>query len=188
MDRTSRCTALGIALVLAGCGGGNAQIGGTVSGLASGAMLTLQDSDGDTLAIAANGSFTFATELGADSAYDVTVVAQPLGESCTVTNGEGSVDEMADSVSNVAVSCVATASVLGVVSGLAPGATVTLSDGAQVLSVTVNGAFAFPGLLAPGTAYAVTITTQPAGQACVIADGTGFVSGAPPIPVEVTCS
>jgi hypothetical protein len=105
-----------------------------------------------------------------------------------VTNGEGSVDEMADSVGNVAVSCVATASVLGVVSGLAPGATVTLSDGAQVLSVTVNGAFAFPGLLAPGTAYAVTITTQPAGQACVIADGTGFVSGAPPIPVEVTCS
>ncbi len=57
-----------------------------------------------------------------------------------------------------------------------------------MLSVTVNGAFAFPGLLAAGTAYAVSITTQPAGQSCVIVDETGFVSGAPPIPVEVTCS
>jgi hypothetical protein len=78
--------------------------------------------------------------------------------------------------------------VVGVVSGLAPGKTMTLSDGAQTLPVAANGAFAFPGILAAGTAYAVTIATQPAGESCVVANGTGVVSGATPIPVEVTCS
>ena len=105
-----------------------------------------------------------------------------------MTNGAGSVDTAADPVSNITVSCASTASVSGVVSGLAPGTAVTLSDGAQVLPVAANGAFAFPGLLAPGTAYAVTVATQPAGQSCTIANGTGTVSATTPIPVEVTCS
>jgi hypothetical protein len=187
MDKTFG-SALCVAFLLAGCGGGGAQIGGTVSGLASGTMLTLQDNGSDSLAIAANGSFTFPAELGSGGVYDVTVAAQPAGQSCTVTNAEGSVDETADPVNNVAVSCVATASVLGVVSGLALGATVTLSDGAQMLTVAANGAFAFPGLLAAGTAYAVTITAQPAGESCVVTNGTGIVSGSAPTPVQVTCS
>ena len=188
MDKTNVCTALCVAFVLAACGGGGAQIGGTVSGLASGATVTLQDNGSDTLDVTANGAFTFATDIDGNGNYDVTILTQPAGQSCTVTNGQGLVDATADPVSNVIVSCVTTASVAGVVSGLAPGTSVTLSDGTQVLSVAANGAFAFPGLLANGTAYAVTIATQPAGGSCVIANGTGIVSGATPIPVQVSCS
>ena len=190
MDKTFACTALCTALVLAGCGGGGAQIGGTVSGLANGVTVTLQDNGGDTLAIGANGSFVFPTGIDGSGIYDVTVLTQPVGQSCTVTNGEGSVDTAADPVSNVAVACVATASVSGVVSGLSPGTTVTLTDGTQLLSVAANGPFAFPGLMAPGAAYAVTIATQPAGETCTVASGTGTgtVSGTTSTPVEVTCS
>jgi hypothetical protein len=188
MDKTSIRTALCTALVLAGCGGGGAQIGGTVSGLASGATVTLQDNGSETLAVAANGSFTFATGIDGGGSYDVTILTQPAGQSCTVNNGEGSVDTAADPISNVVVSCADTASVSGVVSGLAPGTAVTLSNGTQVLPVAANGAFAFPGLLAPGTTYAVTIVTQPVGQSCTLVNGTGTVSGTTPIPVEVKCS
>ena len=52
MDKTFTRTALCTALVLAGCGGGGAQIGGTVSGLASGAKVTLQNNGSDTLTVA----------------------------------------------------------------------------------------------------------------------------------------
>jgi hypothetical protein len=187
MDKSLTCTALCIAFVLAGCGGG-AQIGGTVSGLASGATVTLQDNGSDSLTVSANGSFTFLTNIDGDATYDVTILTQPVGQSCTVTNGQGSVDSTADPVSTVTVSCVVTSSVTGVVSGLAPGTAVILSNGAQVLPVATNGAFAFPGLPATGTAYAVTIASQPAGETCTIASGTGIVSGATPVPVQVTCS
>jgi len=187
VNKTLPSLALCTAAVLTACGGGGASIGGTISGLTSGATVTLQDNGSDTRTVSADGPFTFATELDADVAFDVTVLTQPAGESCTVAGGEGTVDASADPVS-VAVSCVVSASVSGVVSGLAPGTAVTLSNGAQLLPVTANGAFAFPGVLAPGTAYAVTIATQPVGATCVITDGMGTVSGTTPIPVEVTCS
>lgn len=79
-------------------------VGGNVSGLA-GSGLVLQNNGGDDLAIHTNGSFTFTTKLGDDSAYLVTVETQPTSpsQSCVVTNGSGVVFE-AD-VINVDVTC-----------------------------------------------------------------------------------
>jgi hypothetical protein len=190
MDKTFTRTALCTAFVLAGCGGGGAQVGGTVSGLASDTTVTLQDNGSDSLAVSANGSFAFATDVDGGGAYNVTILTQPVGQTCTVTGGVGSVDAAADPVSTVTVACVGTASVSGVVSGLAPGTAVTLSDGTAVLSVAANGPFAFAGILAPGAAYAVSVTTQPAGQTCAIVNetGTATAAGTTPIPVQVTCS
>ena len=65
-------------------------------------------------------------------------------------------------VDNIAVSCLNTASIVVTVTGLLSGASLTLSDGVTLLPVAANGTSAFPGLLAPETAYAVTITVQPA--------------------------
>jgi hypothetical protein len=175
------------ALIFAGCGGGGAQIGGTVSGLASGATVTLQNNGGDTLAVSANGSFKFLTDIDAGAAYNVTILSQPAGQTCTVANGQGSTDTAADDVNNVTVTCVSSASVTGTVSGLAPGTAVTLSDGTQVLPVAANGAFAFPGVLAPGTSYTVTVTTQPVGHTCSVANGTGTVGATTQVPIQVTC-
>jgi len=63
----------------------------------------LQDNGGDNLSVGANGSFTFATPLAPGTAYSVTVKTNPTGQSCTVSNGSGSIGSA--NVTNVAVSC-----------------------------------------------------------------------------------
>jgi len=77
-------------------------VGGNVSGLA-GSGLALQNNGGDTLAVAANGTFTFATELEEGSAYSVTVSTQPTDQTCSVANGSGTI--AAANVTNVLVTC-----------------------------------------------------------------------------------
>ena len=79
-------------------------IGGTVSGLA-GSGLVLEQSGGDDLPIAADGSFAFATPLGEGSPYSVTVSVQTSdpAQTSTVANAAGTVDG-AD-VDDVAVTC-----------------------------------------------------------------------------------
>ncbi len=80
-------------------------VGGTVSGLSG--TVVLQDNGGGNLSLSANGSFTFATALAAGAAYSVTVATNPSGQTCTVTNGSGTIASA--NVTNVAVSCAATA-------------------------------------------------------------------------------
>src|SRR5512138_1076959 len=108
------CTALGA------CGGGGGKtstqqspppppppvskytVGGTVKGLNG--TVVLLNSGGDALTVTANGVFVFGTALAANSAYDVTVKTQPAApaQTCTVTNGSGSVTA---NVTNVTVAC-----------------------------------------------------------------------------------
>jgi trimeric autotransporter adhesin len=76
-------------------------VGGTVSGLES-KGLELQ-SNGDKLAIAANGKFMLPSSLPEGSPYDVTVATQPENQVCSVTDGRGAV-EQAD-VASVIVTC-----------------------------------------------------------------------------------
>jgi hypothetical protein len=77
-------------------------VGGQISGLAAGASLVLQNSSTANLTISANGGFTFSP-VAAGSSYAVTVLTQPVGQTCTVNNGTGTV---AANVSNVTVACV----------------------------------------------------------------------------------
>lgn len=97
-----------------GGGGGNGggaptayTIGGTVSGLNDGALVTLQDNSGDSLKLTStsNGTFTLPTALSTGSAYTVTVsvAQQPSGESCTVANGSGTIGTA--NVGNISVTC-----------------------------------------------------------------------------------
>ncbi|MFL9871882.1 lactonase family protein [Paraburkholderia megapolitana] len=79
-------------------------IGGTVSGLRTGASVALQDNGSDTLTVATNGSFVFVTQLLSGAAYNVTVSTQPAGETCTVTKGSDTVS--AANVTSVSVTCV----------------------------------------------------------------------------------
>ena len=66
-------------------------IGGSLSGLASGASVVLQDNGGDNLPVSANGSFAFATAIASGAAYAVTVLTQPTGQTCVVSAGSGTV-------------------------------------------------------------------------------------------------
>jgi hypothetical protein len=67
----------------------------------------LQDNGGDNLSVSANGTFTFAASVVNGAAYNVTVQTNPSGQSCTVSNGSGTVASA--NITNVAVSCTASA-------------------------------------------------------------------------------
>jgi eukaryotic-like serine/threonine-protein kinase len=76
-----------------------------VSGL-TGNGLVIQDNGRDNLAIKADGKSAFATPLNSGGAYNVTVLAQPSAQNCTVGKGAGTI---ADASVTVAVSCSAVA-------------------------------------------------------------------------------
>ncbi len=164
-------------------------IGGTVSGLNSGASVTLLDNGASSLKVSANGTFTFTTALAGGATYSVTVGTQPTGETCTVTNGSGTVGSA--NVTNVAVACKSssTFTIGGTASGLISGRSVTLLDnGGNSLAVTANGAFTFTTTLATGATYSVTVGTQPTGETCTVTNGSGTVGSANVTNVAVACT
>ena len=163
-------------------------IGGTVSGLA-GTGLVLRNSGGDSLSIAANGTFAFATSLADLSEYAVTVQPQPTGPSqtCTVANGSGTV--AGANVTNVAVSCLTnTYTIGGTVNGLGSGQSVVLqNNGGDSLTVNANGGFTFTTPIASGSAYAVTVLTSPATSTCTVTSGSGTVGANSVTNIAVSC-
>ena len=189
---------VGCAMTMVACSGGNDSknkdrefsVGGTLSGLGSGLTVTLLNNGANALAVNANGSFTFTTALAGGAAYAVTVGTQPIGQTCTVANGSGTVGSA--NVTNVAVTCVNVASTYtigGTVSGLGSGLSLTLlNSGGNALLVNANGSFTFSTALASGAAYAVTVGTQPAGQTCTVTNGAGTVASANVTNVSVSCS
>ena len=76
-------------------------IGGTVSGLVG--SVTLQNNSTDTLTLTTNGNFTFSNALNSGSSYSVSILTQPSGQTCSVSNGSGS---LTANVTNVTVSCI----------------------------------------------------------------------------------
>lgn len=76
-------------------------VGGTVTGL-NGTVSLLMNGN-DKLSISSNRSYTFPTPLAQGSLYDVTVLSQPAGQTCTVSNGQGVISS--GNVTNVNVSC-----------------------------------------------------------------------------------
>jgi len=154
-------------------------IGGSVSGLA-GTGLTLEDNGGNNLAVSANGAFTFTTAIASGAAYKITVATEPSNptQSCVVSNGSGTATA---NVTNVAVACttnVATYTIGGSVSGLVGSGLVLQDNGGNNLAVTANGSFAFTAAINSGSAYKVTVLTQPASpaQVCVVTGGSGTAS------------
>jgi hypothetical protein len=162
-------------------------IGGTISGLVG--TVVLQNSGGDTLARSANGDFTFATGVADGAAYDVTVVTQPSGpgQTCVAANATGTVSGSA--VTDISITCVTnTYTIGGTISGLAASTTIVLqNNGGDALSRSANGGFTFPTAVPDGSAYNVTVQTQPAGQVCSVSNGSGTLGGSGVSNVGVTC-
>jgi len=76
-------------------------IGGTVAGTAGG--LTLQNSNGTLLTVAADGSFEFEQPMVSTALYNVTVAVPPQAQTCSVANGSGTVGNA--SITDVLVTC-----------------------------------------------------------------------------------
>lgn len=148
-------------------------VSGTVSGLASGARVTLQNNGGNSTPVGTNGSFMFATPVPFNSAYSVTVLTQPAGQTCGVSAGSGTIN--VSNVTDVQVTCTTNRYMIsGTVSGLTNGAQVTLQDnGGNTTTVPANGPFGFSGTLVYNSAFAVTILVQPPGLTCTVSNGSG---------------
>ena len=162
------------------------KVGGTVTGLAAGRTVRLQNNGGDMLTLSANGTFQFATAVKSGLAFAVTVSTQPTlpWQTCSVAGGTGMVGG-AD-VSSITVNCATNRYTLGgTLSGL--NGTVVLKNGTQEVTVTSNGTFAFPQTLLSGTAYDVQVKTPPAIQDCTVTRGTGSVGNGNVSNVLVTC-
>ena len=163
-------------------------VSGTLSGLNTGAQATLANNAADATTVTANGPFTFATPVPYNDSYAVTVQTPPVGQTCTVASGNGTVGVV--NVTGVQVTCTTNAyTISGTVSGLNTGAQVTvLNNAGDPTTVAANGPFSFAAQIPYDGGYAVTVQTQPTGQTCVVTSGSGTVSGANVAAVQVTCS
>jgi len=183
-----RLTVSIIALVaLSACGGSSNKkftIGGTVSGLTG--TVVLSNNGGDNLSRSSNGSFTFSSKVKKGKTYAVAVATQPAGQTCVVANGSGTAN--AD-VTNVAVTCTTnvTYAIGGSISGLTGTVVLRPFTYGDDQAFSANGVFEFAEQTAGGNMYNVTVVTQPAGQTCVIANGSGVVNGNVS-SVVVTCT
>ncbi len=155
--------------MLSACGGGGTEtsapaagykVGGTVTGLPDGEPVLLQNSNGDTTTVAANGSFSFPASVGRGAAYSVTIAKQPAWASCSISQQSGTAN--AD-VSSVQLSCVAAR------------AQVTTLAAAQSFQNPLGIALGADGTLYVSDATANTISTLDSnGQAQLWAGG--FIS------------
>jgi len=161
-------------------------LGGTINGLTSpGLVLT---NGGSTVSVPDDTtSFQMPTALNAGAGYAVTVNTQPAGQTCTVADGSGTVGTA--NISNVVVTCSNQAYILGgTISGLMS-AGLVLANGIETLSVAADASsFSFPGGVAYGSSFAITVHTQPAGQACSVSSGTGTMAAHDVTTVTVTCA
>jgi sugar lactone lactonase YvrE len=168
-------------------------LGGTITGLPSGAT-GLVLADGSTKAqIASSGtSFTFGS-LAAGSSYSVAVNSSPAGLSCTVAGGSGT---LTADVDNVVVTCSDLAFTLGGTIALAAGSSsasvmgLVLANGTDSLSVPTGAtAFTMPTAVTYTSSYQVTVQSQPNGMSCAVVPAT-----ASPMPAQnvttivVTCT
>lgn len=161
-------------------------IGGSVTGL-SGTGLVLQNNGGDSLTITSNGPFTFATKV--TGAYSVIVLTQPSNpdQTCTIIGGTGTAIA---NVTTVAVTCTTgTVTVGGQVTGLSGKGLVLQNNGKDNLTLNASGTFTFATPIAIGSAYSVTVLTQPTSpsQICTVANGSGTATGNVG-NIVVTCS
>jgi hypothetical protein len=165
-------------------------VGGSVSGLA-GPGLVLENNGGDNLAIASSGPFTFPTALDRGDHYAVSVLVQPPGQSCTVTNGSGVIADV--DVTDITVTCVSDPlprhSIGGTVTGLSGAGLVLRNNGADSLTISGNGPFTFPTSLTAGSTYLVSVAGQPTGpsQTCTVSNASGTVGDVDVTDVLVTC-
>jgi 6-phosphogluconolactonase (cycloisomerase 2 family) len=162
-------------------------IGGTVSGLATGMQVSLENNTADVITVG-NGVFTFPKQVVYNGDYSVVVKNQPAGYICSVSNGAGT--QVTTNVSNISVTCNQLGYFIsGTVSGLPAGKQLTLlNNNADPIAINANGTFTFAKRVAKGSSYTVTISQPPLGWNCSIDNNIGYDLDADIANVRVVCS
>src|SRR5690606_3538571 len=138
-------------------------VGGSIIGL-TGTGLRLKLNGGTNYDIAAGATdFTFPDGLLDGSTYSVTLGANPLGQTCTVSNGSGTISG-AD-VESVQVECndlpPESHKVGGKVSGLTGTGLVLQINGGEQRTIKFNGTYQFNTGIVTDASYEVIILSQP---------------------------
>jgi len=154
-------------------------VGGTVSGLAAGNSVVLQNNGADDLTVAADDGFTFPSPLADGSPYAVTVLTQPAStpQRCTVTNGSGTV--AGANVNNVAVTCfdlvILTMAVLPEGAGTTTpsvGSTHIISSAPQDITATSGAGYDFVNWTSSGSAAVLAEPNSVSTTVTMTADAT----------------
>jgi YVTN family beta-propeller protein len=168
------------------CSAQGYNLGGTVSGLTASGLVLANGTQTVTVAAGAT-SFTFSQPIANGGGYAVSVQTQPSGQTCSVSNGSGTMQ--AGGVSNVAVTCHGNAyNIGGTITGLTA-AGLVLANGTDTVHPAAGAAsFTMPGAVAQGGSYNVVVQTQPLGLLnCTVANGSGVATAAV-TNISVTCA
>jgi hypothetical protein len=166
-------------------------VGGNVAGL-TGTVVLRNSVNGELVTRSANGSFTFPTALTTGTEYFVSVETQPVGQTCSVSNGLGNVAPFsAGIIGVVCANGTDTRTVGGVVTGLKAPIKLGLQLNNAFLDLVPAGtapvSYTFPVPLQAGTKYQVFIRNQPAGQTCIIPRSGGTLGQANVTNISVVC-
>ncbi|VAW90518.1 hypothetical protein MNBD_GAMMA17-809, partial [hydrothermal vent metagenome] len=142
-------------------------VGGTVTGVTSGGILSISnrvnqqlDNQKNRMSLQLNTAYIFSRTVVSGDTYQVVVEADPLNQRCTVSNGSGLA---VGNVSNVNIHCITPPqySVGGNVAGLNGALTLSINGGEQV-TISADSAYTFPTSLISGTDYLVSVYNEPA--------------------------
>jgi len=165
-----------------GSGSSSYELKVSVSGLQQGKNVVLSSgqstatnvfTENEALGITTDGTYSFGSFTSGTS-YNITVLQQPVSQTCAVTSGESSLSAS----TTVAVACTSESyTISGTVVGMLSGQSVTLQNNSgDNLTVSDNTSFSFTTEVASGATYLVTILTQPTGQTCTPNLNSGVVS------------
>ena len=176
-----RCGALAVfalsAVFLAACGGGGdgnsgatVALGGALSGLSPGVQLTIQNGLA-TAVLSSNGRYALSN-VSNGASYNVRVVTQPTGQTCTVSQGTGTAS---GPVSNVNIVCTRNiAKFAYVLNDLGTGA-----NGTVTAYTVSSGALNSPVVINTGV-HPVAMAVNPAGTYLYVVNsplaGSGTIS------------
>ncbi|KTD67541.1 transmembrane protein [Legionella santicrucis] len=167
------------------------KVGGSISGNTTTQPITLRltynATNTNDLVVPANANrFVFPTALSTNDTYAVTVLTPPPGETCTVSNGTGTIAN--NNVTNISVVCSATTfTVSAAVTGLTAGSFQLQNNNDASVTANANTTYQLSAAVANGSQYNVIVVTQPAGQTCTAINSSGTVNGTN-VTVNVTCS
>jgi len=179
-------------------------VGGTLSGLQPHQTVVLLNNRTDELTLAADGTFIFPTQLKASATYLITVKTPPPNSTCSTWRYKGVVQAIDPNAKpgtvypqlSAVVRCRPNVppemTIGGILNGLGAGKTMVLANNnTDLLSLASNGPMAFAVKAVAGSAYSVTVKTQPDGQLCTVAGGSGTVvestsASGGPVPAQET--
>ncbi|MET0659689.1 MAG: hypothetical protein ABW110_16195 [Steroidobacteraceae bacterium] len=146
----------------------------------------------EDLSVAGNGSVNFTKAIDSGATYSVSVHKRPSKprQECTIDSPTGTVGGT-DVTINVTCAAPTEFAVGGSLSGLQGQGLQLQNNGGDTLSLTPGTtSFEFPGFVAVGGSYNVSVAAQPASptQDCAVSGGSGTIGSADINSVSVACT